>query len=677
MSHLHFRYLQMRVETGRGRYGADIPFSHGLVVLRADNSRGKSTAVQSLLFALGLERMITARPTHAVTSAMRDRLIYDPITKGETPVLSSWVSVEIEGQNGAIATLTRWVKHDEIDSGLVRVANGPALSSPGRYATQDYYVGRAGAVVNPRGFHRWLASFVGWNLPELPAADGRISPLYMEQIFPLLFVEQRRGWGGIQAQMPYFSGVSDVRRRSIEFLLDLDVGKIEAERLRLRGRETQLQNAWRTTVKSFREHIRGQGLITVGIPDSLTVTWPPQEPPVVAQSQGTGWTDLDVLIAELNQERNNLEASILPSVQENESESESRLAAVLQEADSLREAGGLIREEILRDQTELHSLQERLSALREDLRQHQDIVTLQRLGSDDLERLNDDCPVCHQRLPVSLLASPTPARALSPQDAVTYIKQQIELFEVMERDTQRTVEAKAERWAAIRARLAAARSQVRALRTTLSAPNGTPSVEVITRQVQLGERVEYLRSVRERFLELLGEIERLAEEGRDIRAALKDLPNDRLSPRDREKLDMLERSFIEQLRSYDFGSFSDERLRISNVDYLPRREEFDLQADISASDAIRVIWAYLLGLMEISQLSKTNHPGVLILDEPRQQSAKEISFRALLQRAAQDARDNQVIFATSEELGSLNRMLFGLAHRLHAIDGYVLKPVAE
>ncbi|GII72026.1 hypothetical protein Sme01_45020 [Sphaerisporangium melleum] len=649
----------------------------GLMVLRADNSRGKSTAVQSFLFALGLERMITARPAHSLTAAMRDRLIYDQNTKGETPVLSSWVSIELEGQNDTVATITRWVKHDEIGSGLVRVAHGPALSAPGQYEMQDYYVGRAGAAANPRGFHHWLASFIGWELPELPATDGRVSPLYMEQVFPLLFVEQRRGWGGIQAQMPYFSGVSDVRRRSIEFLLDLDVGKLEAERLRLRSRETQLQNGWKATVKAFKDAIRGQGLITIGLPETLTVAWPPQEPPMVAESRDSNWIGLDDLLIELRQEHRRLESAVLPRVRDDESESEDRLTAALEEADALREASALLREEILREQTELHSLQDRLEALREDLRQHQDIITLQRLGSEDLERLHGDCPVCHQQLPTSLLITPTPVRTLSAQDTAAYIKQQIELFEVMERDTRRTLEAKTERWAAIRAQSADLRSQIRALRTTLSTPNGTPSVEAITRQVRLRERIDRYESVRERFYGLMGELERLGQDGRSVRAALGDLPSERLSPRDREKLNLLERSFVDQLRSYDFGSFSDERLRISPVDYLPRREEFDLQADISASDSIRVIWAYLLGLLEISKRLATNHPLLLVLDEPRQQSAKEISFRALLQRAAQDSVDHQIVFATSEDLGSLNRMLDGLPHRLHAIDGYVLKPVVD
>ena len=169
----------------------------------------------------------------------------------------------------------------------------------------------------------------------------------------------------------------------------------------------------------------------------------------------------------------------------------------------------------------------------------------------------------------------------------------------------------------------------------------------------------------------------MAADARSVRGAIDSLPKERLSETDARKLAALETSFIDQLRAYDFGSFSDERLMVSRDDYLPRREEFDLQADISASDSIRVIWAYLLGLLETSREFSTNHPRILVFDEPRQQSAKEVSFAALLRRAASAGSDGQVLFATSEGLDSLSQMLRDVPHSLHAIEGFVLQRVDE
>jgi DNA repair exonuclease SbcCD ATPase subunit len=383
---------------------------------------------------------------------------------------------------------------------------------------------------------------------------------------PLLFVEQRRGWGGIQAQMPYFSGVSDVRRRAIEFLLDLDVGKLEGERQRLRAQEDELSDAWRAAVRSFKDSLVGEALVTIRLPETLSVAWPPQHRAVVAESRDESWIALDALLPALRAEQERLEAEEVPRAQAVAAETEQRLREALDESDRLRQLGALIREDVLRDRDELRSVQARLEALREDLRQHEDVVTLRKLGSAELERLHGDCPVCHQQLPASLLGTDSPVRTLSPEDTVAYIRQQVELFGVMERDGERSLRAKRERYAALQAQAADVRSQIRALRSTLTAPEGTPSADVIARRIRLSDRIERLQAVAERFLELLGALDRLGEQAREIRAALAQLPSDKLSKRDLHKLEQLQLSFVDQLHDYDFSSVLGRA-----IDHLPRR----------------------------------------------------------------------------------------------------------
>jgi hypothetical protein len=168
----------------------------------------------------------------------------------------------------------------------------------------------------------------------------------------------------------------------------------------------------------------------------------------------------------------------------------------------------------------------------------------------------------------------------------------------------------------------------------------------------------------------------IAARGADVAAALKQLPPGRLSSTDLRKVDLLGESFRRQLARYDFGSFSNSELRIDHDDLLPKREDFDLQADISASDTIRVIWAYLIALLETSREMTTNHLGFLLFDEPRQQSAKAESFAALLRYASEVANDDQVIFITSEEEATLRAMLKGVPHALTLVDGFLLKPTS-
>lgn len=655
-------------------FGADIPFSKGLMVVRAENSRGKSTAVQSILFALGLERMITTQPTSALTSAMRDRLIFDPATKTETSVVSSRVVIEIEGVNGEVATVTRWVVDDSIGSNLVRVQHAAIGDITPDTAVDDYYVGRQGGASRERGFHVWLAGFVGWRMPELPAREGRTSQLYMEQVFPLLFVEQRRGWGGIQAQMPAFSGVTEVRKRAVEFLLALEVGRFELTRQRLRAREAELASEWHLSVAAFGQSLTGSGLKAVGLPERLRTTWPDESHPAeVSVSLGDEtWQPLDEYIADASAELARLDAPEIHSTVD--PDVSARIIETLDAARQLRAMDLALREELLRDETELRSIGHRIESLAEDLRQHQDIVVLQGLGSSVTEQLAADCPVCHQHLPSSLLPGDVPTMTAS--ESVEYIKKQIDLFEAMRADADQAAVAKRERWVALRQRGDALSLQVQALRDDLTSSTGATTAKDAALRVELRDRLQRFRGVAERFDELQVQLEDLAVESAAVKAELKALPKDELSDDDRRKLRALHRSFVDQLRAYDFGSFSNDMVQIGYDDYLPRRDDFDLQADISASDSVRVIWAYLLGLLEVGEMFNTNHPGFVVFDEPKQQSAKDLSFAALLRRASGGGPNRQVIFATSEPLETLSAMLQDVPHTLYVIDGYLLQKLS-
>ncbi|MEU0155501.1 hypothetical protein [Micromonospora fulviviridis] len=671
---LKLEHLQLRAETPRGLFGADVPLGGGLVVLRAENSRGKSTAVRSILFALGLERMITAKASSLVTAAMRDTLIYDSATKAETPVRRSWVSLEISNQNQEIVTLTRWVKDSTISDGVIRVTHGPALTSVGVYPSEDFFVGRGGSVTSPRGFHNWLARFIGWELPELPARDGRTAPLYMEQVFPLLFVEQKRGWAGIQAQMPYFSAVTDVRKRAIEFLLALEIGGRELRRQELQARLRSLDEQWKSTHSRFMARTEGSGISVAGIPAQIRPGWSPGVNVGLLAAVDDGWVPVTEQIRAAKADLEAATGRAARSVGEVSSKIEGQLREALDRSTRIQENGAILRDEILRDQEELAAIEGRLNALADDLRQYQDVATLERLGAHTAADLRSDCPVCHRELPETLLGS-EPANLMSIQDSINYIKQQVELFNAMEQDGRRVLEAKREQLAGFRAEASATRSLIRRLRTDLTSPNSILSEEEVAERIILRQKIEKLERLVEEFDTLQAQLDRLASAAESLRQELSEIPKDRFTDLDEKKIEALRRSFVKQLQEYDFGSFSDERLRLSADDYLPRRDDFDLQADISASDSIRVIWAYLIGLLEVSGQYNTNHPGFLVFDEPRQQSAKDVSFAALLRRASAHAASGQVILATSEKLEPLSEMLQGLPVVMHDVAGYLLQPI--
>ncbi len=89
----------------------------------------------------------------------------------------------------------------------------------------------------------------------------------------------------------------------------------------------------------------------------------------------------------------------------------------------------------------------------------------------------------------------------------------------------------------------------------------------------------------------------------------------------------------------------------------------DIKSDSSASDFVRLIWAYLLSIYIVSSKNSGNHLGLIVFDEPAQHSMGVSSINALLkilssqQSALQSIvsasfdEDDQVFFWLSKECG--------------------------
>lgn len=229
------RYLRLRATTDLGLYGADIPFESGLNVIWADNTKGKSTCMQAMLYVLGLERMLSPRREIPLPHAMTAYLRRDD--DSELPISSSWVELEIENGSGNIVTVRRTVKDECIDNRLITVWSGPMLTQPDtRGVSRQYFVRDGGAFQREDGFLHFLEDFIGWKMPVVGKYDSPDGKLLLETVFPLFWVEQKMGWSSIPAAIPTYMRIREVHKRAVEFILDLQVHKLELERQHLKER---------------------------------------------------------------------------------------------------------------------------------------------------------------------------------------------------------------------------------------------------------------------------------------------------------------------------------------------------------------------------------------------------------------------------------------------------------
>ena len=97
-------------------------------------------------------------------------------------------------------------------------------------------------------------------------------PLYLEAIFPLVFVEQKQGWGGVRPRVPTYLGIRDVAKRSVEFILDLSSLDRNKRRSELERRLAEVGDVWTATLTRASFAAESEGGRLVGVPVKPT-TW--------------------------------------------------------------------------------------------------------------------------------------------------------------------------------------------------------------------------------------------------------------------------------------------------------------------------------------------------------------------------------------------------------------------
>jgi hypothetical protein len=275
---------------------------------------GKSTCVKSILIALGLEAMLTTNQSDLpLPPAAKARLRSDD---HEYDVLESEVFLEIENASGRRIVTQRTIKGTR-DKNLITVHDGPVLTSPNTAApTSDFFVNRSGAATHELGFHRFLAEFLGWDLPMVQTYDGAEYPLYVQCIFPYFVVEQTRGWSSVQPPLPGHFRIRDSHKRAVEFLLKLDAHHVALRRQEIILEKARIEADWAARAAQVAEIGATAAAVVQALPRTPTSSWPPQVPPSLVLPVGQGWLTLVERTATQQDELARLVDQEIPRVQE-------------------------------------------------------------------------------------------------------------------------------------------------------------------------------------------------------------------------------------------------------------------------------------------------------------------------------------------------------------------------
>lgn len=671
MSRLKLNHLKITIDTEEGAFGTDIPFQDGFNILRARNTKGKSSTLNSILYILGIEEILGGRNAKTMKPALKDKLSF----KGkEIAILESKVQLEISNHKGDIITLTRWIKSSSIDEKLIRIHFGALLSKADKVNFRDFYVHMKGSASETAGFHTFLSNFIEWELPQVPTFEGRDRILYIQTLFPLFFVEQNKGWSSFYSPIPGSFGIRDLSKRAFEFLLKMDVTKNTKEREELKIMKALLTNRWSTLKQEVEE-------LAVAIHAELPSL--PKEPTLLDEISLNVYDENKKLISivdhifELESTIKSKENYSVVKISDVTSEYEKKVKEqdflVLQ----LQNEINSIRQDLYLERNNQYSMNANLKKLELDLKRNQEAEKLYKLGSNiDSTFSLSICPTCNQHVEDSLMPPETNIQPLDLSENITFIKEQIKTLKFGIMQSQKVVQNKQSKLAVISDHLENARRELRLYKSELNENPELPTKLELNKLVELKIHLNKLYETSISFEKIEQRFEVIREEWRDYLERQGDLPKDYFSEQDKKKLTYFEQEFLSLLGIFNFSSINTKDIMISYDKYTPVVSDFDIKFDSSASDNIRLIWSYVIAIFKTSQQLHGSHPGLIVFDEPGQQQMDEKSQRQLFKVLSKIK--TQSIVGTSLKPEEIKEMTKNL--ELNVIDlgeDYIIKPLSN
>jgi hypothetical protein len=677
MSKLKINRLVIRTKTADGIFGADLTFTSGLNIISAENSFGKSTCIQSIIYALGLEGTLGPSRNNPLKSALTTKLRDE--NENEIPVILTKIYLEINNSAGKTITILR--KSDDDASRIVSVFEG-ALETINVEKHTDYFLKDPGSAQRERGFHYFLNNFLSITQPEVIKYDGTKTKLYLESIFCVNYVEQTRGWGGILNVTPTYLGIKDLSQNIIEYTLDLDIREIRRKREVHLETKKNLETKWQNTLSDLETRSKSYGFfVSTRIPEKLGAktqvyddsdlyTFDGKENEVsLPQKINSLQLQLSSLIG--NYKNNNDNADIDERIEQLNKlliSHENTVASLITDLDI--------------NQQYIESITKSIYNTKESLRKYRDIEKLQELGSiEKFKFIENICPTCDQPINNNLLPSTVENQTLSIEENIKYLEKTQSVFDSLLKGERVKMERKEKTVSIANNKLRELRSEIKALQRSLLSPMDSNIREIIRKEVELEKDIDNLLTLSDVEKNKKTVLNAIIVDWQFTDSLLHKLPYDGFSQKDRIKLNLLRDSFKSNLSDFGYRSTPIDLFELSTNTYKPSLDGVDIGSEASASDNIRVIWSYLYSLLMLDTCDEnisTNHLGLLILDEPRQQETKDISFQMFIKKSSETFnKDKQVIIGTSEKYEDLTRMLKNLKVNLMHFDESIIRRIKK
>lgn len=654
-------------KTESGNFGFDYLLTDGLNLISSNtNTRGKSSAILAIYYCLGFEEIIGGRGKKTLTS------VYKTVVEDEEQITHTVLESEawIEITNGVdVISIKRTAEMEGRNENLITVYHSSldCTHNPETYV-EDMYIHSANSTTSAKGFHAFLEKFIGLELPLVPSNDGAEYKLYMQLLFSVIFIEQKRGWADLFSAMPVLN-IKDAKKRVLEYLLGLDTLNNEKKRAYLKLQEAEIIQRWSLLTNEvlalcIREDCQIHGLpmrpciLDDNFLDKLSIS--------TISSSAT----IDNELAVLDKRRKELEfktPKVIDNFEELQTELEKTEAAIF----DLENEQSQNRATLLQEKAACTRLESNLQVIDADLRNNKDAQKLKRMGSDlGIESYIGRCPTCGQEIEDSLLPIQNCEHIMSIEENIRHLEAQKTMISFALDAHRKNVEVCETNLQSLSGRIFTLRRLAKTIRSDLFAVDESLSETIVYEKINLENRIQALAGLKEKVDIRVAEIQKLSSDWEKHLAEKKALPKTNFTQSDKEKVDTLEKNFKDYLRCFNYKSVSSyDSIQISRENYLPISEGFDMKFDSSASDNIRAIWSYTLALLKTSNEKNGNHPQIVIFDEPGQHSIVTNDMVSLFNEIIEMEGTKQVILGITLNDGEIKGAVESIdSEKIHVVD---------
>lgn len=675
------RGIKLRAATSSGDFGFEFKFARNLTVIRAKNSSGKSTLFNSILYGLGMEELVGGKGERTLPYAVKDHFEYD---NHKIAVSASEVLLELENKSGKIITLRRAIRDTVKDSKLIEIFESAYITEGQELGTATpTYVHDAGGAKKQEGFHRYLESFMGLQLPQVPTTSSGETKLYLQTVFAALAVEQKRGWTDYVANIPFY-GIRDARTRVVEFLLGLSVFEINALRNRLNAESVEIDTDWRRTVDELRRDAAPKGVVIEGVSATPSALFESGSASI-KRLNGSDAVYVHEYITRMRAEYDSLQRKGEQFSRVSGKETLNEIDAVTAELQHLSVLHERSTASLGEQRVSLTEYEGLLAEATEDLERNRTAAKLKNLGAKhDIEMASGHCPTCHQAVDDTLLVSVATGPQMDLATNIGYLESQCRMLHRQISGLRESIKDTEARVAELSVRLAAKHDYLTALRGDMSS-GATESKAIVRRQVQIEVEVESLQGLLAKAEDVFRRLSEIAIRLKKNQADRTRLPKNAYTEDDEARISVFQKQFRANAGSFGYESAPIGDIEISKDMLIPslaqlelREIRTDIKSDSSASDFVRLIWSYLIALYQTSALQEVsgNHPGVLMLDEPGQHSMAVDSQHALLKQLASETKLQSIVAASFDETEEVfQQATAGVKYTLIEWDGKLIRPL--